>query len=175
LIYRLWMKQVPCIIVFEGIDASGKGGAIKRLTRRMDPRHYNVATTASPTKHEDNFHYLWRFYRSFPIKGSMTIYDRSWYGRVLVENVEGLTEEARIQDAYDEMNEMEHNLVHEGNLLLKFLIVIDKDEQRKRLEERENDPEKNYKLTEEDWRSYEQFSAYEEAMDDMLAKTSTKE
>jgi polyphosphate:AMP phosphotransferase len=175
LVYQLWLKQVPCVIVFEGTDAAGKGGAIKRLTRRMDPRHYDVATTASPTEYEDQYHYLWRFYRTFPTKGRMTIYDRSWYGRVLVERVEGFTSEERVYDAYAEINELEHNLVHEGHLLLKFLIVIDKETQRERLEARKNDPEKSYKLTDEDWRNHEKFYEYEKAFNDMLDHTSTEE
>jgi len=175
LLYQLWLKQVPCIIVFEGTDAAGKGGAIRRLRRRMDPRLYDVATAAAPTAEESRYHYLWRFYQTFPAKGRMTIYDRSWYGRVLVERVEGFTRQERWHDAYEEMNEMEHNLIHEGCLLLKFLIVIDKEEQRERLEERQSDPEKSHKLTEEDWRNHEKFAAYEQAMNDMIVSTSTAE
>lgn len=175
LIYRYWMEGIPCVIVFEGTDAAGKGGAIERLTRHMDPRGYDVATTAAPTKNEDAYHYLWRFYRTLPEKGRLTIYDRSWYGRVLVERVEGFTAKNRWQDAYHEINEMEHNLIHEGTLLLKFLIIIDKNEQKDRFDARENDPEKSYKLTDEDWRNHEKFADYEEAMNDMIEQTSTKE
>lgn len=175
LLYQFFILKIPCILVFEGTDAAGKGGAIQRLTRQMDPRGYDVATTAAPTREESNYHYLWRFYKTFPEKGRLTVYDRSWYGRVLVERVEGFTPEMRWQDAYDEINEMEHNLTDEGHLLLKFLIVIDKEEQRKRFIERQNDPEKNYKLTDEDWRNHEKFAVYEEAMNDMLERTSTEE
>lgn len=175
LVYQLWMKKLPCVLVFEGTDAAGKGGAIERLVRHMDPRGYDVATTAAPTPNESQYHYLWRFYKTFPRKGRVTIYDRSWYGRVLVERVEGFTPENRWQDAYAEINEMEHNLIHEGYLLLKFLVVIDKEEQKKRFEARQNDPEKSYKLTDEDWRNHEKFEMYEDAMNDMLEKTSTEE
>lgn len=175
LLYTLWLERVPCIIVFEGTDAAGKGGSIQRLSRHMDPRGYDVATTAAPTAYERNYHYLWRFFNTFPEKGRLTIYDRSWYGRVLVERVEGLTTDSRWQDAYHEINEMEHNLIHEGHILLKFLIVIDKDEQKKRFEDRQNEPEKSYKLTDEDWRNHEKFNENESAMNDMIVKTNTTE
>ncbi|MGP6147532.1 phosphate:AMP phosphotransferase [Jeotgalibaca sp. A122] len=175
LLYHLWINKVPCLIVFEGTDAAGKGGAIQRLSRHMDPRGYDVATTAAPTEYENNYHYLWRFFDTFPEKGRLTIYDRSWYGRVLVERVEGFTPEKRWKDAYAEINEMEHNLIHEGHLLLKFLVVIDKKEQKQRFEARQNDPEKNYKLTDEDWRNHEKFNEYEAAMNDMIEKTNTSE
>lgn len=175
LLYELWLKKIPCIIVFEGTDAAGKGGAIQRLTRQMDPRGYDVATTAAPTTYENNYHYLWRFFDTFPEKGRLTIYDRSWYGRVLVERTEKFTSEQRWRDAYHEMNEMEHNLIHEGHLLLKFLIVIDKEEQKKRFDARQNDPEKNYKLTDEDWRNHDKFNENETAMNDMIVKTNTTE
>lgn len=175
LLYQFYIKKIPSILVFEGTDAAGKGGAIQRLTRQMDPRGYDVATTAAPTREESNYHYLWRFYQTIPEVGRLTIYDRSWYGRVMVERVEGFTQKERWTDAYAEINEMEHSLIHEGHLLLKFLIVIDKEEQKKRFEDRQNDPEKNYKLTAEDWRNHEKFEVYEEAMNDMLEKTSTEE
>jgi len=173
IIYEMWIKKMPCILVFEGTDAAGKGGAISRLTRMVDPRSFDVATTAAPTEQERQYNYLWRFYQTFPSKGKITIYDRSWYGRVLVERVEGFTPEYRWAAAYDEINEMEHNLVHDGNLIIKFLIVIDKEEQNNRFNEREADPEKMYKLTEDDWRNHDKFEAYEEAMNEMLARTST--
>lgn len=175
LVYEMWLKKIPCVLVFEGTDAAGKGGAISRLTRLIDPRSYDVATTAAPTENESRYNYLWRFYQTFPVKGKMTIYDRSWYGRVLVERVEGFTPEHRWAAAYEEINEMEHNLVHDGLLIIKFLIVIDKEEQKKRFKERENDPEKNYKLTDEDWRNHEKFEQYEEAMNEMVARTDTKD
>ena len=175
LLYQLWLKKIPCVIVFEGTDAAGKGGAIQRLTRHMDPRGYDVATTAAPTKNEDDYHYLWRFYQTFPSKGRLTIYDRSWYGRVLVERVEGFTSEKRWQEAYAEINEMEHNLVHEGYLVIKFLVLIDKEEQLERFNDREEDPEKSYKLTDEDWRNHEKFDEYKDAMNDLIEQTSTEE
>lgn len=173
LLYQLYLHQIPAIIVFEGTDASGKGGCIKRLTRLMDPRSYSVATTAAPTKNELDHHYLWRFYQTFPIPGHLTIYDRSWYGRVMVERIEGFASTRRWQDAYDEINEMEASLVEDGYLLLKFLLVIDKDEQLKRFNDRENTPEKHYKITDEDWRNHDKFDEYVEAMNDMIVRTST--
>lgn len=173
--YEMWLKKIPCVLVFEGTDAAGKGGSISRLTRLIDPRSYDVATTAAPTENESRYNYLWRFYQTFPIKGKMTIYDRSWYGRVLVERVEGFTAEHRWAAAYEEINEMEHNLIHDGLLIIKFLIVIDKEEQKQRFKDRENDPEKNYKLTDEDWRNHEKFDQYEEAMNEMVARTDTKD
>lgn len=173
IVYELWIKKIPCILVFEGTDAAGKGGAISRLTRMMDPRSFDVATTAAPTEQERQYNYLWRFYQTFPSRGKLTIYDRSWYGRVLVERVEGFTPEYRWAAAYDEINEMEHNLVHDGNLIIKFLLVIDKEEQEKRFKEREADPEKTYKLTEDDWRNHEKFDVYEDAMNEMLVRTNT--
>ena len=175
LVYEMWLKKIPCILVFEGTDAAGKGGAISRLTRLIDPRSYDVATTAAPTENESRYNYLWRFYQTFPVKGKMTIYDRSWYGRVLVERVEGFTPEHRWAAAYDEINEMEHNLVHDGLLIIKFLIVIDKEEQKRRFKDRENDPEKNHKLTDEDWRNHEKFEQYEKAMNEMIVRTDTKD
>jgi len=175
LVYEMWLKKIPCVLVFEGTDAAGKGGAISRLTRLIDPRSYDVATTAAPTENESRYNYLWRFYQTFPVKGKMTIYDRSWYGRVLVERVEGFAPEHRWAAAYEEINEMEHNLVHDGLLIIKFLIVIDKEEQKQRFKDRENDPEKNYKLTDEDWRNHEKFEQYEEAMNEMVARTDTKD
>jgi polyphosphate:AMP phosphotransferase len=175
LVYEMWLKKIPCVLVFEGTDAAGKGGAISRLTRLIDPRSYDVATTAAPTENESRYNYLWRFYQTLPIKGKMTIYDRSWYGRVLVERVEGFTPEHRWAAAYEEINEMEHNLVDDGLLIIKFLIVIDKEEQKQRFKDRESDPEKIYKLTDEDWRNHEKFEQYEEAMNEMVARTDTKD
>ncbi len=173
LLYQLYLHRIPAIIVFEGTDASGKGGCIKRLTRLMDPRTYSVATTAAPTKYELDHHYLWRFYRTFPTPGHLTIYDRSWYGRVMVERIEGLTSTQRWQEAYAEINEMEAMLVEDGYILLKFLLIIDKEEQLARFKDRENTPEKHYKITDEDWRNHDKFNDYVEAMNDMIVRTST--
>lgn len=173
LLYQLYLHRIPAIIVFEGTDASGKGGCIKRLTRLMDPRTYSVATTAAPIKYELDHHYLWRFYRTFPTPGHLTIYDRSWYGRVMVERIEGFTSTQRWQEAYTEINEMEATLVEDGYILLKFLLIIDKEEQLARFKDRENTPEKHYKITDEDWRNHDKFDEYVEAMNDMIVRTST--
>lgn len=173
LLYQLYMHKIPTIAVFEGTDAAGKGGCIKRLTRLMDPRSYQVATTAAPTKFELFHHYLWRFYQTFPTPGHLTIYDRSWYGRVMVERIEGFTPVERWQEAYSEINDMEQSLVEDGYVILKFLLVIDKNEQLARFRERENTPEKTYKITDEDWRNHEKFDDYTDAMNDMIVRTST--
>lgn len=173
LLYQLYMHKIPAIAVFEGTDAAGKGGCIKRLTRLMDPRSYQVATTAAPTKYELSHHYLWRFYQTFPTPGHLTIYDRSWYGRVMVERIENFTSVERWQEAYSEINDMEQSLVEDGYIILKFLLVIDKDEQLARFKERENTPEKTYKITDEDWRNHEKFDDYIDAMNDMIVRTST--
>ena len=175
LMYQVYLENKAVIVAYEGTDAAGKGGNIERLTRHIDPRAFDVATTSGPTKHELAHHYLWRFYRDFPILGRMTIFDRSWYGRVLVERIEELTPTYRWKEAYAEINQMEHNLVHEGYLILKYLIIINKNEQLERFEDRAEDPDKQHKLTDEDWRNHEQFDAYKEAMDEMVVYTSTND
>ena len=141
LMYQVYLENKAVIVAYEGTDAAGKGGNIERLTRYIDPRSFDVATVSGPTKHELSHHYLWRFYRDFPVDGRMTIFDRSWYGRVLVERIEELTPSYRWKEAYGEINQMEHNLVHEGYLILKYLIIIDKEEQLERFEARAEDPE----------------------------------
>ncbi len=175
LLYQAYIEEKPIIIAYEGTDAAGKGGNIERLTRYMDPRGYDVATVSGPTKHELAHHYLWRFYRDFPTRGRLTIFDRSWYGRVLVERVEDLTPAYRWQEAYQEINQMEHNLKHDGYLVLKYLLIINKEEQLERFEARAEDPDKQHKLTDEDWRNHQQFDAYKQAMNEMVWHTSTKE
>lgn len=175
LLYQAYIENKPIIIAYEGTDAAGKGGNIERLTRYMDPRGYDVATVSSPTKHELAHHYLWRFYRDFPTFGRLTIFDRSWYGRVLVERVENLTPAYRWKEAYSEINQMEHNLKHDGYLVLKYLLIIDKEEQLERFEARAEDPDKQHKLTDEDWRNHKQFDAYKQAMNEMVYYTSTEE
>ena len=175
LMYQVYLENKAVIIAYEGTDAAGKGGNIERLTRHIDPRAFDVATVSGPTKHELAHHYLWRFYRDFPILGRMTIFDRSWYGRVLVERVEELTPSYRWQEAYGEINQMEHNLVHEGYLILKYLLIINKEEQLERFEDRADDPDKQHKLTDEDWRNHEQFKPYKQAMDEMVVYTSTED
>ncbi len=175
LMYQVYLENKAVIVAYEGTDAAGKGGNIERLTRHIDPRAFDVATVSSPTKHELAHHYLWRFYRDFPILGRMTIFDRSWYGRVLVERIEELTPSYRWKEAYREINQMEHNLVHEGYLILKYLIIINKEEQLERFEDRAEDPDKQHKLTDEDWRNHKRFDVYKEAMDEMVVYTSTEE
>lgn len=175
LLYQVYIEGKAVIVAYEGTDAAGKGGNIERLTRHIDPRGYDVATVSSPTTDELAHHYLWRFYRDFPTSGRMTIFDRSWYGRVLVERVEELTPVYRWQEAYQEIKQMEHNLVDEGYLILKYLLIIDNEEQLERFEARAEDPDKQHKLTAEDWRSHEKYDDYKQAMNEMVAYTSTDE
>ncbi|MFB2839159.1 polyphosphate:AMP phosphotransferase [Floridanema evergladense] len=165
--------QVPVLIIFEGWDAAGKGGAIKRLTDILDPRSYNVSAFAAPTDEEKAHHYLWRFWRRLPMAGTIGIFDRSWYGRVLVERVEGFATENEWRRAYQEINEFEAQLTSDGYVLLKFWLQISQEEQLKRFEERQNDPFKQYKLTEEDWRNREKWPLYEVAVNQAIQRTST--
>lgn len=175
LLFRAYQENKGVIVAYEGSDAAGKGGNYQRLTRLMDPRGYDVATVAAPNDEELNHHYLWRFYRDFPSLGRMTIFDRTWYGRVLVERIENLTPVYRWQEAYEEINQMEHNITDQDYLLLKYLIIIDKDTQYNRFMGREKDPDKQYKITDEDWRNRDKFDIYNTAMNEMVAATSTKE
>ena len=171
LAYKLYTEKIPTVIVFEGIDAAGKGGSIGRLLRKIDPRIYSVNPTSAPSDLEKNHHYLWRFYNNLPEKGKMAIFDRSWYGRVMVERVEGFANELEWSRAYDEINKMEEDLVKSGVLLLKYHLVISKDEQERRFKDREE--EKPFKITDEDWRNREKWDQYILAMDDMIQYTST--
>src|SRR5919112_3339447 len=161
----------PVCILFEGSDASGKGGAIKRLVSPMDPRHVRVAQFAAPTSDEKRHHFLWRFFPALPGWGGMAVFDRSWYGRVLVERVEGLATREEWTRAYDEINSFERSLVDEGMILVKLWMHISDEEQLKRFKKREQNPLKTWKLTEEDWRNRERRDAYSEAVEDMLART----
>ncbi len=172
---ELYRRQIPVIIGFEGWDAGGKGGAIKRLTEKMDPRGYTVNTTAAPNDYEKAHHYLWRFWKNVPKKGHVAVYDRTWYGRVMVERIEGFCTKKEWQRAFKEINDMEAQFVQSGAIVLKFWMQIDKEEQRKRFEERQQNPEKQWKITEEDWRNREKWDAYEEAVNEMLIRTSTPE
>lgn len=174
LLYEMYFRKLSGVVVFEGTDAAGKGGAIKRLTRMMDPRMVQVATTAAPTKEEISRHYLWRFYRDLPPQGHLTIFDRSWYGRVMVERLEGFTPLYRTLQAYEEINAFEKSLAKSDMFVLKFLIVIDKDEQYKRFIDRQQNPDKSHKLTDEDWRNHEKFYEYEDVMNEMVVRTDTK-
>jgi len=162
------------IAVFEGWDASGKGGAIRRVTAAMDARLFRVISVAAPTDEEKAQHYLWRFWRQLPLAGHVTIYDRSWYGRVLVERVERFASEDERQRAYQEINQFEAQLFEHGTVLFKFWIHLSREEQLKRFREREGTPWKQHKITDEDWRNRENWAAYEAAVNDMVAHTSTE-
>jgi len=172
--YSLYKRKIPLIIVYEGWDAAGKGGNIMRLVRHMNPRGYDVVPIGRPDQTELDHHYLWRFYTRFPKSGHITIFDRSWYGRVLVERVEGFCTPHEWKRAYNEINEMEEVYIGSGGGLVKFWLEIDKDEQLKRFNQRQNDPLKQWKITEEDWRNRKKWDEYDEAVDEMLARTSTQ-
>ncbi|HWT26208.1 MAG TPA: UDP-galactose-lipid carrier transferase [Solirubrobacteraceae bacterium] len=164
----------PLCVVFEGGDASGKGGAIKRLVDRLDPRHVRVASIAAPTYDEKRHHYLWRFWPLLPGWGGMAVLDRSWYGRVLVERVEGFATEAEWRRAYGEINDFERSLALEGMILVKFWLEVSPDEQLRRFEARAKSPLKQWKLTEEDWRNREKRPAYDAAVEEMVERTDTE-
>lgn len=170
---RLYLRKVPMVIGFEGWDAAGKGGSILRLTEALDPRGYEVCPTSAPDATEKAHHYLWRFWNHIPKDGHIAIFDRTWYGRVMVERVEGFTPEADWARAYDEINQFEKALVRWGAIVIKFWLQIDQDEQLKRFTDRQNTPEKQYKITDEDWRNREKWPKYEVAVDEMLQKTNT--
>lgn len=170
---RLYRKRVPVVIAYEGWDAAGKGGNIKRVTGALDPRGFEVHPIASPEPHEKARHYLWRFWTRLPKTGHIAIFDRSWYGRVMVERLEGFCSENDWRRAYNEINEFEKELADWGAVIIKFWVQIDKDTQLARFTERQNTPEKQWKITDEDWRNREKWDAYEEAVDEMLQKTST--
>ena len=165
--------RIPMVLGFEGWDAGGKGGAIKRLTEAMDPRGYQVHPTAAANDIEKVHHYLWRFWKNMPKDGHIAIFDRTWYGRVMVERIEGFCTEAEWRRAYAELNEMEHQVYEHGALIIKFWMQIDKDEQERRFKERMENPEKQWKITDEDWRNREKWDIYEKAVDEMLIRTST--
>jgi polyphosphate kinase 2 (PPK2 family) len=164
----------PVCVAFEGWDASGKGGAIKRLVAPLDPRHVRVVQFAAPTHDEKRHHFLWRFWPSLPGWGGMAVFDRTWYGRVLVERVEGFASQAEWTRAYDEINNFERGLADEGMVLVKFWLHISSQEQLERFKKREKDPLKSWKLTDEDWRNREKRGQYIEAVEDMVARTSVE-
>ena len=171
--YQVYLQKRPVVIAFEGWDAAGKGGAIKRITEKLDPRGYIVYPIAAPQGEDKTRHYLYRFWRRLPERGQIAIFDRSWYGRVLVERVEGFASEAEWKRAFKEINSFERQLRDFGTILLKFWIHISREEQLRRFEERKAIGYKSWKLTEEDLRNREKWSAYEEAVEQMLVKTST--
>jgi len=175
LAYQLYVSKRPLVLVFEGWDAAGKGGAIKRVTEKLDPRGYEVYSIAAPQGEDKTHQYLWRFWRRLkpPDEKQVLIFDRSWYGRVMVERLEGFCTEEAWKRAYREINEFERQLVDFGTILLKFWIHISKEEQLMRFELRQDTPYKAWKLTSEDWRNREKWDVYAQAVDDMLLKTST--
>ena len=158
-------------VVFEGWDASGKGGALKRLVDPLDPRHVHVAQFAAPTEREKRHHFLWRFWPALPGLGGMTVFDRSWYGRVLVERVEELATQEEWERAYPTIVGFERTFCTEGAVLVKFWLHVSPEEQLGRFEKRQNDPLKSWKITEDDWRNREKRPLYEEAIEDMLVRT----
>jgi len=171
--WAAWEQKRSSIVLLEGCDASGKGGAIRRLTAALDARLYHVIPVGIPSDEDRAHHYLWRFWRRIPRAGYMTIYDRSWYGRVLVERVEGLAGEAAWQRAYEEINTFEAQLCEHGTVLIKLFLHIDKDEQLRRFREREVTPWKQHKITAEDWRNRAKWDDYQAAANAMLTQTNT--
>jgi polyphosphate:AMP phosphotransferase len=174
----LWRRAqqdgINTILLFEGWDAAGKGGAIRRITAALDARDYQIIPIAAPTDEERAHHYLWRFWRHLPRAGRITIFDRTWYGRVLVERVEGFATEAEWMRGYAEINQFEEQLVEHGIVLVKYWLHITKEEQLRRFRERERTPFKRFKLTEEDWRNREKWDPYEQAVNAMVERTSTR-
>ncbi len=164
-------KDLAVVIVFEGMDAAGKGGAIRRLTGRLDPRGFVVHPIGAPDVVEQAHHYLWRFHTRMPRHGQIAIFDRSWYGRVLVERIEGFCTEAEWKRAYREISDFERTLVDNGTVLLKFWLHVSKEEQLRRFRAREKDPFKEYKISDEDWRNRKKWDAYVAAADEMFRKT----
>jgi AMP-polyphosphate phosphotransferase len=164
----------PIVALFEGWDASGKGGTIRRLVRALDARLYRVVPIAAPTDEEAAHHYLWRFWRHLPRDGYWTLFDRSWYGRVLVERVEGFATQPEWARSYHEINDFEAQLVEHGVVVLKFWLHIDREEQLARFTARENTPYKQHKISKEDWRNRERWDDYRSAINEMVVRTSTE-
>ncbi|HOZ48099.1 MAG TPA: polyphosphate:AMP phosphotransferase [Candidatus Hydrogenedentes bacterium] len=171
--HRCYVRRVPVVIVYEGWDAAGKGGNIRRLTRELDPRGYEVVPVAAPEGEEKTHHYLWRFWRALPKAGHITIFDRSWYGRVLVERIEEFAQPRDWMRAYREINEFEAQLSEFGMVVVKFWLHISKQEQLRRFKDREQSPYKQWKITDEDWRNRERWNDYWIAVSDMIEQTST--
>jgi AMP-polyphosphate phosphotransferase len=170
---KLKKRKRGAIFLFEGSDAAGKGGAIRRLVWSLDARQYRIISIAAPTDEERAHHYLWRFFRHLPRRGRITIYDRSWYGRVLVERVEGFTSEESWRRAYKEINDFEHELTRDGIVLVKFWLQISPEEQLRRFQDREREPWKQHKITAEDYRNRQKTPQYEAAASEMIARNST--
>jgi AMP-polyphosphate phosphotransferase len=172
--YQVYLQKRPVVIAFEGWDAAGKGGAIKRITEKLDPRGYVVYPISAPQGEDKTRHYLYRFWRRLPERGQIAIFDRSWYGRVLVERVEGFAATPEWKRGFKEINSFERQLRDYGVILAKYWIHISREEQLRRFEERKAIGYKEWKLTDEDWRNREKWGAYEEAVEEMLVKTSTR-
>ncbi len=172
--HEIYTKRIPVVLAYEGWDAGGKGGNIKRVVERLDPRGYDVIPISVPNDLEKKYNYLWRFWNCIPKGGHIAVFDRTWYGRVLVERVEGFCLEADWMRAYREINLTEKQWVDDGVLLLKFWIQIDKDEQLKRFKEREEKEYKRWKITDDDWRNREKWDEYKAAVEEMLARTDTE-
>ena len=164
----------PLLVLFEGWDAAGKGGAIRRLTAQLDPRHARVREFAAPSEREKRHHFLWRFWPDIPGRGGMVVFDRTWYGRVLVERVEGFAGKSEWKRAYKDIRDLEKSLCADGTVLVKIWLQISAEEQLRRFEARADDPLKSWKLTDDDWRNREKRPDYEEAINDMLSKTDHK-
>jgi len=171
--FRCYEERRPVIVGYEGWDAAGKGGNIRRVTEALDPRGYSVIPIAAPKGDDATHHYLWRFWRQLPKAGHLAIFDRTWYGRVMVERIEGFCSEAEWRRAYQEINEFELSLTNFGLILVKFWLHISKDEQLRRFKERQKIEYKQYKITDEDWRNREKWDAYRQAVVDMIQNTST--
>jgi len=171
--FRMYERQLPVLAVFEGWDAAGKGGAIKRVTETLEPRGYTVSSFSAPRGEEKTRHYLWRFWRNLPRTGHLGIFDRSYYGRVLVERVEGFCAEPEWRRAYREINEFEAQQSSFSMTIVKFWLHLSKDEQLRRFQGRERDPFRAYKLTPEDWRNRARWEEYTAAVEEMLTRTST--
>jgi len=171
---NLMQSKRSLILVFEGPDAAGKGGVIKRTVQRLDPRNIRVYSIIKPTPEEYRHPYMWRFWNKVPGHGEIAIFDRSWYGRVLVERVEGFAEVSEWGRAYEEINHFEKMLVDEGAILLKFFLYVTKEEQLARFKAREEDPYKHWKINDEDWRNREKWEEHNEAAEDMFEKTDTR-
>lgn len=173
IMYKYYQKGISQVLVFEGVDAAGKDGAIERLIKEVDPRLYKVHGISAPSKEELSRNYLWRFFTKLPKDGYIGIFSRSWYGRVMVERVEGFAKTNEWDRAYGEMLDMEKQIYDHGSLILKFFVTIDKDEQLKRFKDRQREPDKQYKITDEDWRNREKWNQYIGAMNEMLERTNS--
>lgn len=169
---QLIEQELALLIAFEGWDAAGKGGNIKRITAKLDPRYYHVHPVSKPSKEEISRHYLWRFWCNIPVQGEIAIFDRSWYGRVLVERIEGFCSQTQWQQAYQEINMFEKQL-SQNTIVIKFWLHISQDEQAKRFADRKQNPLKSWKITDEDWRNRNKWQDYRIAAKEMFQKTST--